>query len=98
MRKTWQRKRRSYGRYREFRQVAPYPGLGSYWAIPAYIVACESGGSWSAYNSSGASGPYQLLGWGAPFPATTWRARMAHHEIASDLWAGGAGAGNWVCA
>lgn len=75
-------------------------GLTPYgkWAIPPYIVACESGGSWSAYNPSGASGPYQLLGWGAPMPANT-AARMArHHEIAAGLWAGGRGASHWVCA
>lgn len=88
-----------YGRYRAFRLIAPYPGLGSWWAIPAYVVACESGGSWTAYNPSGAAGPYQMMPeWGAPFPADTWQEKMANHRAAADLWAGGAGSSNWVCA
>lgn len=68
------------------------------WAIPEYIVECESHGSWSAYNPSGAVGPYQLLGKGAPFPVTSKADKLTHHRIASDLWAGGAGASHWVCA
>lgn len=67
------------------------------WAIPGYIVACESHGSWSAYNPSGALGPYQLLGKGAPFPADTRAKRLTHHRIAGALWNGGAGASHWVC-
>lgn len=97
MKRTWARDRVSYGRYREFRQVAPYPGGGTWWAIPYYIVACESGGSWSAYNPSGAAGPYQLLGWGAPYPADTWREKMANHRIAAGLW-DDYGNSPWVCA
>lgn len=98
LRHKWTRERRSYGRYRALRLVAPYPGGGTYWAIPYYIVYCESRGEWTAYNASGALGPYQLLGWGAPYPATTWRAKMENHHIAADVWAGGAGASNWACA
>lgn len=99
MRKTWERKRRSYGRHRELRLVAPYPGGGTWWAIPWYIVACESGGDWGAQNASGASDPYQLMPeHGAPFPADTWHEKMQTHRIAGDLYAGGAGAGNWECA
>lgn len=80
--------------------VGVYQRLTPYgrWAIPTYIVECESGGSWSAYNPSGAVGPYQLLGWGAPYPAVTMHEKMMHHRIARDVWAGGAGASNWVCA
>lgn len=99
MKIKWQRERRHYGRYRVFRQLAPYPGGGTWWAIPWYVVACESGGDWLAYNPSGASNPYQLMPeWGAPFPADTWPEKMETHRIAGELWAGGAGAGNWVCA
>lgn len=98
MKRTWRTDRRRYGRYRELRLVAPYPGGGTYWAIPYYIVYCESRGEWTAANPSGALGPYQLLGWGAPYPATTWKAKMENHRIAAGLWAGGAGASNWVCA
>lgn len=98
MQRTWQRTRLAFGRYRKLRQVAPYPGGGSWWSVPWYIVSCESGGRWSAYNPSGAVGPYQLMGWGAPYPANTWLEKMENHEIAADVYAGGAGAGNWVCA
>jgi hypothetical protein len=68
------------------------------WAIPEYIVMCESGGSWSAANPSGAIGPYQLLNKGAVWPVVTKADKLEHHRIASDLWAGGAGASHWVCA
>ncbi len=100
MRKTWGADKLRYGRYRALRLVAPYPGGGTWWAIPYYIVYCESGtsGLWAAANPSGAVGPYQLLGWGAPYPAYTWREKMANHRIAASVWAGGAGASNWACA
>lgn len=89
------------GRHRavdRYRALTPYPGPGrTRWAIPYSIVACESGGSWAAANPSGAVGPYQLLGWGAPWPVGGMHDKMAHHRIASQVWAGGAGRGNWVC-
>lgn len=93
----WNRERREYGRYRAFREIAPYRGGGTYWAIPFYIVNCESRGEWGAHNPSGASGPYQLLGHGAPYPATTWREKMENHRIARDLWLS-LGSSPWVCA
>jgi hypothetical protein len=81
-----------------YHRLTPYGGPGkTRWAIPYSIVACESGGSWTAANPSGAVGPYQLLGWGAPYPATTWPLKMANHRIASQVYAGGAGRSNWVC-
>jgi hypothetical protein len=95
---VWHRARLRFGRYRELREIAPYPGAGTYWAIPYAVVYCESRGLWSAYNPSGAVGAYQLLGHGAPYPATTWREKMANHRIAAELYAGGAGASAWVCA
>jgi hypothetical protein len=99
MRRTWQKEKRQLYRHAAFRQIAPYSGGGTYWAIPWPIVECESGGLWSAYNSSGAAGPYQIMGeWGRPWPVTSWHDKMAHHHIASDLYAGGSGASNWVCA
>lgn len=97
MKTRWRKERKSFGRYRKYRQITPYSGGGAHWAIPWPIVACESGGSWTAYNPSGAMGPYQLLGWGAPYPADTWHEKMENHRIAAEVWAGGAGAGNWVC-
>jgi hypothetical protein len=73
-------------------------GNGTRWAIPCYIVACESGYSWSAYNSSsGARGPYQFLGWPVPWPVDSWEDKMAHHRMARDLYDGGNGRSHWVC-
>lgn len=90
------KQKRAFYQYR--RTGGPLTPYGK-WAIPSYIVACESGGSWSAYNSSGAAGPYQIMPeHGRPFPANSWREKMAHHRIAGDLYAGGSGASNWVCA
>ena len=82
----------------EVAELTPYPGPnGTHWAIPYSIVACESGGSWTAANPSGAIGPYQLLGHGAPWPVTSEADKLAHHRIAAALWNGGAGRSNWVC-
>lgn len=86
--------------YREYRQLTPYrcqSGKYGTWAIPCSIIECESHFSWGAYNPSGASGPYQLLGWGAPMPANTWARKLEHHRIAAGLWSGGAGRSHWVC-
>lgn len=75
----------------------PYTGPnGTHWAIPWSIVACESGGSWSAYNPSGARGPYQFLGWNVPWPVTSERDRRKHHKMAASLYAGGSGASHWA--
>lgn len=91
-----QRLKGRFGDYREYRHITPYRCQGGWygtWAIPCYVIACESGFSWSAYNPSGASGPYQLLGWGAPMPANTWERKLEHHRIAASL-----SLSNWVCA
>lgn len=96
MRKDWQRLKLLYGRYRALRLIAPYPGGGTWWAVPWCVVVAESGASWTAANPSGAVGPYQLLGWGAPYPANTWKEKMANHRIAAEVWASGRGASNWV--
>jgi resuscitation-promoting factor RpfB len=76
-------------------------GGGGY-AIPGYIVQCESGGNWHAVNpSSGAGGAYQIM-------PSTWRAYggsglpqdaspAQQSAIASKIWSS-AGAGAWQCA
>jgi hypothetical protein len=92
------RQRQAHEQARVANVLLPYAGPnGTRWAIPWPIVACESGGDWYAHNPSGASGPYQLLGWGAPYPAVTEAQKMENHRIAARVWNGGRGAFNWVC-
>jgi len=76
--------------------------LGGPYAIPTYIVMCESGGNYSALNpSSGAGGAYQILpstwalygGKGAPHEAS----KAEQDAIAAQIWAD-SGPGAWVCA
>jgi septal ring factor EnvC (AmiA/AmiB activator) len=76
-------------------------GSGS-WVIPQSVVMCESGGQNLPPNSAGASGYYQIL-------PSTWKefggtgssaygaTRAEQNQVASRIWAGGSGAGNWVC-
>jgi septal ring factor EnvC (AmiA/AmiB activator) len=75
--------------------------LGGPYAIPAYIVMCESGGNYSAINpSSGAGGAYQVLpstwqlygGQGEPQNAP----KAEQDQIAGEIWAD-SGPGAWVC-
>lgn len=76
--------------------------LGGPYAIPTYIVMCESGGNYSALNpSSGAGGAYQILpstwdlygGKGAPHEAP----KAEQDRIAAEIWADSGGSA-WVCA
>ena len=89
--------RRLARRHRKARKrrlaVTPY----GRWAIPAYIVMCESKGSYTAQNPSGAYGAYQLMPtwWGHLGRKPTPREQDA---IAARLWNGGAGRSHWVCA
>jgi peptidoglycan hydrolase CwlO-like protein len=75
---------------------------GGPYAIPTYIVMCESGGNYRAYNpSSGAGGAYQII-------PSTWRAYggegLAHQapkaeqdRIAAMIWRD-SGPSAWACA
>ena len=79
----------------------PLYGGGPY-AIPTYIVMCESGGDYRALNpSSGAGGAYQIL-------PSTWRAyggkglphqasKAEQDRIAAMIWRD-SGPGAWMCA
>ena len=76
--------------------------LGGPYAIPTYIVVCESGGNYSALNaSSGAGGAYQILpstwaaygGQGLPHQAP----KAEQDRIAAQIWAD-SGPGAWSCA
>ena len=76
--------------------------LGGPYAIPTYIVICESGGNYGALNpSSGAGGAYQIL-------PSTWRAyggsglpheasKAEQDRIAAIIWRED-GPGAWSCA
>jgi septal ring factor EnvC (AmiA/AmiB activator) len=76
--------------------------LGGPYAIPTYIVMCESGGNYRALNpSSGAGGAYQIL-------PSTWRAyggsglphlasKAEQDRIAAIIWRED-GPGAWSCA
>jgi septal ring factor EnvC (AmiA/AmiB activator) len=75
--------------------------LGGPYAIPTYIVMCESGGNYSALNaSSGAGGAYQILpstwelygGQGEPQNAS----KAEQDRIAGEIWAD-SGSSAWVC-
>jgi septal ring factor EnvC (AmiA/AmiB activator) len=75
---------------------------GGPYAIPTYIVMCESGGNYQALNpSSGAGGAYQIL-------PSTWRAyggqglphqapKAEQDRIAAQIWAD-SGPSAWSCA
>jgi len=78
-------------------------GPGGPWAIPYAIVQCESGGQNLPPNSAGASGYYQFLpstwaGLGGSTEHAYQAPKAEQDRLAAQLWAGGAGARNWVCA
>ncbi len=88
---------------REAAARATSAGPGGPWAIPWPIVQCESGGQNLPPNSAGASGYYQMLpstwkGLGGSTPAAYQASKAEQDRLAAALWAGGAGAHNWVCA
>ena len=81
--------------YQHYRAITPYrcePGAEGTFAIPCYIISCESHFNWWAMNPSGAKYIYQLLGWGAP-PPSSFKGRLGNHEIAAGL-----SLSNWACA
>lgn len=75
--------------------VGPWLAYGE-WAIPAYIVECESEGDWYAHNASGASGPYQLMPIHFNGALAMNQSRAAQHAKAAELWDGGRGESHWV--
>ena len=85
------------------REAAARATSGGPWAIPWPIVQCESGGQNLPPNSAGASGYYQMLpstwrGLGGSTPHAFQASKAEQDRLAAKLWAGGAGAHNWVCA
>ena len=88
---------------RERAAAAAAAGPGGPWAIPWPIVQCESGGQNLPPNSAGASGYYQMLpstwkGLGGSTRQAYQASKAEQDRLAARLWAGGAGARNWVCA
>jgi septal ring factor EnvC (AmiA/AmiB activator) len=86
-------------RARALRAVGP----GGPWSIPWPIVQCESGGQNLPPNSAGASGFYQFMpgtwrGLGGSTPHAYLAPKAEQDRLAAQLWAGGSGAHNWVCA
>jgi hypothetical protein len=77
-----------FRRWQSYREVAPYAGCsnGGKWlrwtAIPGSVVFRESRCSWSAYNPSGACGPYQLLGW-TSCATSSVSDKLRHHRMAA---------------
>lgn len=72
------------------------------YAIPYDIVMCESGGDYTAHNpTSSASGAYQITDgtWGGygGYASAADAPPAVQDERAAQIWAGGAGRGNWVC-
>jgi hypothetical protein len=102
MRETWQSSKRAYFEHRRRERardaITPYPGGGREWAIPFYIVACESGGDYHAQNpTSSARGAYQMLDttYAAYCSACDWS--PADQDLAAHRLYREAGAGPWVC-
>lgn len=95
--------RRLRNRYKARKAATPHGA----WAIPAYVVMCESGGNFKAVNSSNPNRPagaYQIITstWlahgGGKFAPTADRATpQQQHIIAARIWASG-GPGQWECA
>jgi septal ring factor EnvC (AmiA/AmiB activator) len=84
-------------------RLARQAGPGGPWAIPWPIVQCESGGQNLPPNFAGASGYYQFMpdtwaGLGGSTPHAYQASKAEQDRLAAQLWAGGAGARNWVCA
>lgn len=105
MKKRWRESRRAFYAHREVelqrQRLTPYCETGRCYAIPGYIVDCESGGDYGAVNpSSGAGGAYQILpstwdlygGAGAPQDAPA----AEQDRIAGEIWADSESSA-WVC-
>lgn len=115
MREDWRKMKRQLYRHREQKlyeakidAVTPYGN----WAIPEYIVMCESGGDFSAYNSSyeptgpgsGPGGAYQIIlqTWnsygGAAFASSaSVSSELGQHIVAGRVW-NDVGTSAWACA
>jgi peptidoglycan hydrolase CwlO-like protein len=81
---------------------ASHIGPGGPWSIPWPVVQCESGGQNLPPNWATASGYYQIIiptwkGFGGPTAQAYQASKPVQDAIASRIWNGGKGAGNWDC-
>jgi hypothetical protein len=65
-------------------------------------VQCESGGQNLPPNWAGASGYYQIIpptwkGFGGSGPHAYLASKAEQDRVATRIWDGGRGAGNWDC-
>jgi hypothetical protein len=82
-------------------------GSSSGWVIPGAIVMCESSGQNLPPNEASAAGYYQITsetwaeavstGHASPPDNASEHSKEEQDRAAAWLWAGGAGAGRWVC-
>lgn len=102
MRRATKERAKSWRFHRKIDRLTPF----GEWAIPAYIVMCESGGNYRAWNQSGsdASGAYQFLGsswraWGGGryASAAAYAPPWAQHIVAARYYRA-AGTSPWECA
>lgn len=83
------------------RATVTHPAPASRMAIPAHIVNCESGGSYTAENpTSTASGRYQIVdgtwnGYGG-YSHASHAPPHVQDAKAAELWDGGRGASHWA--
>lgn len=103
---AWSKRRDRWAFHRHIDAITPY----GEWAIPAYVVMCESGGDYTQWNLGStspdrASGAYQIIG-------PTWRGyggleyaskaayapAWAQHIVASRISNGGTSTSQWDCA
>lgn len=66
------------------------------WAIPEYIVMCESGGDYGARNASGATGAYQIMPGTAAAYGCSLATPAGQDRCAAKIYAR-EGAAPWSC-
>lgn len=100
-----ERLEQEFSDYRAGRLVTPYPGPnGTFWAIPAYIVECESGFDFTpdfGLTFGGAYGilvsTWHLYGGGKWASQANYAPPYAQHIVASRIWHD-VGPSAWACA
>lgn len=101
MLRDWRKRKHEWNFARYIDHVTPY----GEWAIPTYIVMCESGGDYGVPNKggSGATGAYQIMDdtWARQGGLRYAKRAMyapdyAQHIVAGRIWASG-GASQWAC-